>query len=72
MQSIIAAFGTQDVPRLRIGILPDQIPADYSEYVLERFARKERPILEEVMDRSIAAIDTVLSHGIEQAMSLYN
>lgn len=72
MQSIIAAFGTQNVPRLRIGILPDQIPADYSEYVLERFARKERPILEEVMDRSIAAIDTVLSHGIEQAMSLYN
>lgn len=72
MQSIIAAFGTQDVPRLRIGILPDQIPADYSEYVLERFARKERPILEEVLDRSIAAIDTVLSHGIEQAMSLYN
>jgi len=72
MQSIIAALGTQDVPRLRIGILPDNPPADYSDFVLERFARKERPILEEVLDRSIAAIDTVLTDGIEQAMSLYN
>jgi PTH1 family peptidyl-tRNA hydrolase len=72
MQSIIAALGTQDVPRLRIGILPEKPPVDYSEYVLERFARKERPILEEALDRSIAAIDTVLADGIEQAMSLYN
>ena len=72
MQSIIVALGTEDVPRLRIGILPETPPADYSEYVLERFARKERPILEEVLDRSIAAIDTVLSDGIERAMSLHN
>ena len=72
MQSVIAALGTQDVPRLRIGILPDEPPDDYSGYVLERFARKERPILEEVLDRSVAAIDTVLSDGIEQAMSLHN
>jgi peptidyl-tRNA hydrolase len=58
---------------LRIGILPEEPPpADYSDYVLRRFKRKERPILEEVLDRSIAAIDIVMSDGIEQAMSLYN
>ena len=73
MQSIIAALGTEDVPRLRIGILPEEPPPDdYSDFVLRRFKRKERPILEEVLDRSIAAIDIVLSDGIEQAMSMYN
>lgn len=73
MQSIIEALGTKDLTRLRIGILPDEeLLSDFSEYVLARFDRKERSVLTEVMDRSISAIDTVLSDGIDRAMSLYN
>ncbi len=72
MQSIIAALDTQNVPRLRIGILSEEPPTDYSEHVLEQFSKRELPIIDEVIDRSIAAIDTVLSSGMDRAMSLYN
>lgn len=72
MRSIIAELGTQDVPRLRIGLSQGEPPAYYSEYVLEPFTKKERTIVEEVLNRSIEAIETILSDGIEQAMCLYN
>ncbi|MFQ5928566.1 MAG: aminoacyl-tRNA hydrolase [Acidobacteriota bacterium] len=72
MRSVIEALGTHDVPRLRIGILQGEIPAGYSEFVLHNFTKEESEILEEVFDRAIEAIDTLLSNGLERAMSLYN
>ncbi len=72
MRSIIEALGTPDVPRLRIGILRDEPPSDYSQFVLYNFTKKERTVLEETLDCAMGAIDTILSDGIEQAMSRYN
>lgn len=72
MRSIIEALGTQDVPRLRIGILQGESPDDYSEFVLDHFGKDEHKVLEETLDCAIQAIDTILSDGIEQAMSIYN
>ncbi len=72
MRSIIEALGTQDIPRLRIGILQGEPPDDYSEFVLDVFSEDERKVLEETLACAIKAIDTILSDGIEQAMSIYN
>ena len=72
MQSIIGALGTQDVPRLRIGIEQGEPPDDYSAFVLDNFRKDERKVLEETLDCAIKAIDTILSDGIEQAMSIFN
>lgn len=72
MQSIIETLGTQDIPRLRIGILEGEPPDDYSEFVLNDFKKNERKVLEETLDCAVKAIDTILSDGIEQAMSIYN
>jgi len=72
MRSIIEALGTQDVPRLRIGILQGEPPDDYSAFVLDDFRKGERKILEETLDCAIHAIDTLVSDGIEQAMAIYN
>ena len=72
MRSIIDALGTRDVPRLRIGILQGESPEDYSEFVLDNFRKDEHKVLEETLDSAIQAIDTILTDGIEQAMSIYN
>ena len=72
MGSVIEAVGTQDVPRLRVGILGDKVPADYSEYVLQDFNREEEETLEGLLGHAVDAIDTVLCDGLERAMSLHN
>jgi peptidyl-tRNA hydrolase len=45
---------------------------DYSAYVLEDFEEREGEILEEVLERSSRAVNTILSDGLERAMALYN
>jgi PTH1 family peptidyl-tRNA hydrolase len=72
MRSIIEHLGGQDFPRLRIGI--DRPPGrmDPAAYVLRDFAAKEKPLLEKVLERAVAAIETWLREGVEAAMSQYN
>ena len=72
MESIIQALGTLEIPRLRIGISQDVLPEDYSAYVLSDFEKEEKDMLEEALERSILAIETTLSQGLERAMILYN
>lgn len=72
MQSVIEALGTEDVPRLRIGIGPEVPPEDAAEYVLESFSEAEQTVLEAVLDRARLAVDTFLAEGLERAMSLFN
>ena len=72
MKSVIQALGTEQVPRLRIGISQDHPPEDYSEYVLSDFEEEERAILDDVLDRAVLAIETALSAGLEHAMTLHN
>jgi PTH1 family peptidyl-tRNA hydrolase len=65
--------GTLEVPRLRIGICQEDLPLDYSEFVLSNFGRREKRILEqEVLDRAAQAVESFLTDGMERAMALYN
>jgi PTH1 family peptidyl-tRNA hydrolase len=72
MRSIIERLGSQDFPRLRIGI--DRPPGrmDPAVYVLRNFSTKEKPLLEETLTQAVAAIETWLCEGVEAAMSRYN
>ena len=72
MDSIIGALETENVPRLRIGILRDELPGEYSTYVLDNFTKGELKILDEVLDLAILAVETAVTDGLEKAMSLYN
>ncbi len=72
LESIIESIGSQDFPRLRLGIGPVPDNVDRAKFVLGRFFEDE---LEEV-DRMLAtATDAVLfaiDHRLELAMSKYN
>jgi peptidyl-tRNA hydrolase, PTH1 family len=71
LKSIIAALGTNEFMRLRIGIQPDHPVSEARKFVLDEFAPAERRALKEILDRSADAVRTVLREGIVKAMSLY-
>jgi PTH1 family peptidyl-tRNA hydrolase len=71
LKSIIAALGTSEFMRLRIGIQPDHPVSEAKKFVLDEFAPAERRALKEILDRSADAVRTVLREGIVKAMSLY-
>jgi peptidyl-tRNA hydrolase, PTH1 family len=72
MKSIISHLGTQDFPRVRIGIGKSAGEKDTISHVLGKFSVIETPIVSEVIQLVNDSIELSLKKGIEQAMSLYN
>jgi len=72
LKSIIAALGTNEFTRLRIGIQPDHPIADSKKFVLDSFSGTMRRAVEEVLERSEEAIRSILRDGVLQAMTLHN
>ncbi len=75
MKSTISHLGTQEFPRLRIGIgKPDDGASDTDtvSHVLGKFSPQEAKIVPEVLNLALDAIETSLRDGVEKAMSLYN
>ncbi len=72
MESIMERFGTDEFPRLRMGIgrPPGQMPAP--DYVLQDFSRSELQIVSETLDRAAEAVLTFVTEGLEMAMNKYN
>jgi peptidyl-tRNA hydrolase, PTH1 family len=72
MKSIISHLGTQDFPRVRIGIGKSTGEKDTISHVLGKFSVIETPIMSEVIQLVNDSIELSLKKGVEQAMSLYN
>jgi len=78
MNSIISALGSEDFPRIRVGIGRPQIEGQsVSEdaivnYVLSDFSPQEEAIIKPVIVQVSEAIDCFLTQGIEAAMSKFN
>ena len=72
MASTIQHIGTNDFPRLRIGIGRPPGKMDPAAYILQDFTRAEMKILSEILDRAAdAALEFVLN-GLDKAMNKYN
>jgi peptidyl-tRNA hydrolase, PTH1 family len=75
MKSTISHLGTQDFPRLRIGISSPQASGpskDTIAHVLGRFTPQELKVLPTVLGEVVAAVEMSLTQGVEKTMSLYN
>jgi PTH1 family peptidyl-tRNA hydrolase len=72
LKSIIAAIGTTEFVRLRIGIQPEHPISDPKRFVLDRFSRTERPIVEDVLAVAANAIRTIIRDGALKAMTEFN
>ena len=72
LKSIIAAVGTNQFMRLRIGIQPEHPISDAKAYVLDKLPKARREDVEKILDTAAAAVHSVLRDGIKKAMSVYN
>jgi PTH1 family peptidyl-tRNA hydrolase len=71
LESIIVQFGTEAIPRLRLGIgaAPGEGAVDY---VLSRFFDEERPVVENMLGRAVDAVKCAIDKGVLSAMNLFN
>lgn len=72
MRSVVAALGTEQFPRLRLGIGPLPPGTDAVSFVLSRFRPHERQSVQIMMAQVAEAVECLLSEGLEAAMNRYN
>lgn len=72
ISSLITMLGTQEVPRLRLGIGPRPARMDAKNFVLEKFSKEEAVLLPGFLDRAFEALEAVVDSGPESAMNRYN
>lgn len=69
MSSIIEAMGTQEIPRLRLGIGPVPSYLDPADFVLGKFSADERTPLAVMIDAAAETARRIVTDGIEAAAS---
>jgi PTH1 family peptidyl-tRNA hydrolase len=72
LSSIIQHVKSQAFPRLRLGIGRPGEEMDMTSFVLRPFRRSEGPLVNEMVDRAVQAIETWIYYGVEEAMNRHN
>jgi PTH1 family peptidyl-tRNA hydrolase len=72
LRSVIDAMGTEEVPRLRVGVGRGHPERDLADHVLARIPEGEREALGEAVERAAEACELFVTHGIDEVMNLYN
>jgi peptidyl-tRNA hydrolase, PTH1 family len=70
--SLIAAFGSKDFVRVKVGIGRPPGRQDPADFVLQPFTRQEEASILAAADRAADAIETLLTEGLEKAMVGFN
>ena len=65
MESIIAALGTQEFLRIRLGIAPET-------KILKPFSKRQLKVVGEVLDIAAEAVQVILTEGPAAAMNRFN
>ncbi|MBI5723953.1 MAG: aminoacyl-tRNA hydrolase [Planctomycetes bacterium] len=72
LADVLLAMGTQEVPRLRIGIGQAPGGMDQADYVLSRFGPEEIPAVEQAVKLAAQAVEDWIWTGMDQVMNRYN
>ena len=72
MKSIVQMLGTEEFPRIRIGIGRPEHNGDEINYVIGAIPKEEIPKLEEGTEKAKEAIIEILKNGIDKAMNKFN
>jgi peptidyl-tRNA hydrolase, PTH1 family len=71
LESVIVQFGTEEIPRLRIGI--GAAPREGAvNYVLGRFFDEEKPLVRSTITRAVEAVKCAIDNGFVSAMNTFN
>ncbi len=71
MESVIAAIGTDEFIRVRLGINPGAVRAE-PEYLLKPLRRGQLKELEDFLGTAAQAVISIVSEGAEKAMTRFN
>jgi PTH1 family peptidyl-tRNA hydrolase len=72
MRSVIRSIGTQDFPRLRIGVDPGPNSVRGTDYLLSPVRRGQREELGKILDQAAEAIESIIADGVEKSMAKFN
>ena len=72
LKDVIAALGTEGVPRLRIGIDPPPEGIDPADYVLSGFKPSERKAIDEAVIDAGRAVESWCRNRLQIAMNEFN
>ena len=73
LQNIIYLSGSDEFPRIKIGIGKKPNPEyDLKDWVLSRFTDKDKKLISERLPDILGAVELIVSEDIDKAMNLYN
>ena len=72
IKSIIEHLGTTEFVRIRVGVGEKPKGWDLAKYVLGRFSKDERKLVNEAADKSIEALKLILNGEVDAAMNEFN
>lgn len=73
LKSIIAHLGSEDFPRVKIGVgkKPDAY-TDLADWVLARFPKESEEDLKQALENALSAVELIVAGETDKAMNLYN
>ncbi len=72
MKSVVQELGTEDFPRIRVGIGTPEHKNDAINYVLGYIPDDEYEVLQKGVEKASKAIEEIVKNGIDTAMNKYN
>ncbi len=72
IKNIIAHLGTQEFPRIKVGVGEKPSRMDLADYVLGRFSKEEQPVIRESANKACEAVALMIREDIATAMNKFN
>jgi peptidyl-tRNA hydrolase, PTH1 family len=72
VKSVIGSLGTNEFPRVRLGIRPDHPIGEGAKFVLSPFKKAQMQEVEEMVAQGCAAIESIIADGVEKSMTMFN
>jgi peptidyl-tRNA hydrolase, PTH1 family len=69
---VIEKIGTQEFPRIRLGVHPGHALPSGKDYLLSRFTRQQTDTLDEFVDLAADAAESIITEGVEKSMARFN
>lgn len=73
LKSIIAELGSDQFPRIRIGVgSPPHPDYDIIDWVMGKCEGEDRIVLRQAIENAAEAVETIIAYGADEAMSRFN
>lgn len=72
IKNIIAHLGTQEFPRIKVGVGAKPPRMDLAAYVLSRFSQGEQKLMDDAFKEAAEAAVMMMADGADRAMNHYN